>query len=289
MGRELNIRKWNSPIQKKFHFVWIGTNPLPDYFVKFLEGFRMMNPEFKIKIWKNRDLTKKNFPITYPYIKKVKKLHGKNIREWSSGPTMYNSKDEILIYSKWAQITDLMRLEIIYTHSGYYFDTTFECLRPLYDLFNIPNKFVGCNESSYALKDLSYLSNSFFGATKGNPILKRLLSKKKLGKIDYYWTRVNETTGPYYLRSGIRMNDNYHIFPSVYFYPFVEYQTQGRRKGSNKCHSNKRNINATKRKKHKSKIIKLDNKKGYIYYPCDKYPKSYVLKHWELGKTWLKS
>ena len=30
-----------------------------------------------------------------------------------------------------AQITDLMRLEIIYNNGGYYFDTTFEPIKPL--------------------------------------------------------------------------------------------------------------------------------------------------------------
>ena len=32
---------------------------------------------------------------------------------------------------------------------------------------------------------------------------------------------------------------------------------------------------------------KLKSKKGFIKYPCDKYPDSYALKHWQLGKSWL--
>jgi mannosyltransferase OCH1-like enzyme len=283
--REYNMKKWISPILKKIHFIWIGTNPLPDYFKLFLKGFRKMNPEFSIRVWGNKDITKNNFPSTYTYINVIKKMHGKPIRDSPSAPTMVNSKGEVLTYSKWAQITDLMRLEIIYRNSGYYFDTTYECLKPLYDLFNRKEKFVGCNESSYPLHKLSYLSNSFFGATKGNPILKRLLTKKSLGAIDLYWWRVNETTGPYYLRSGIRKSDSYHIYPPEYFYPFVEYETQGRKVGTNKCHSVKHKKTNSKSK---SKYIKL-HKKGYIYYPCDKYPKTYVLKHWELGKTWVKT
>lgn len=280
------MNKWISPIDKKFHFIWIGTNPMPDYFVLFLEGFKVMNPEFSVKVWLNKDLTKKNFPSTYPYIKIIKKMQGKPIRESKDSSPMKNKDGEIQTYSKWAQITDLMRLEIVYRHSGYYFDTTYECLQPLYKLLNRKEKFVGCNESSYSLDKLPYLSNSFFGATKGNPILKRLLSKKKLDAIDLYWWRVNETTGPYYLRSGIRKYDSYHIFPTHYFYPFVEYQTQGRKIKKNKCHTIKKPKKPKKPKKTKHKYIKL-HKKGYIYYPCNKYPKSYVIKHWQLGKTWI--
>ena len=34
------------------------------------------------------------------------------------GEKMYNFKLEPLTYSKWAQITDLMRLEIVYNNGG---------------------------------------------------------------------------------------------------------------------------------------------------------------------------
>ena len=60
--------------------------------------------------------------------------------------------------SKWAQITDLMRLEMIY-HGGYYFDTTFEILKPMYKLLNNKYKFVGCN--GHRFKNVGFLSNCF--------------------------------------------------------------------------------------------------------------------------------
>ena len=31
------MNKWISPIDKKFHFIWIGSNPMPDYFLKALK------------------------------------------------------------------------------------------------------------------------------------------------------------------------------------------------------------------------------------------------------------
>ena len=39
--------------------------------------------------------------------------------------------------------------------------------------------------------------------------------------------------------------------------------------------------------KNSSKLIRLKNKKGYLEIPCKKYPQSYALKHWQLGKSWL--
>lgn len=304
------MKKWISPIERNFHFIWIGDKEKPDFFKLFLDGFKKKCPEFKIKVWSNKDLTKKNFPKTYSYIQKVKSMHGKKIRSDSLDLTDYNTKGEPRYYNKWAQITDLMRLEIVYNRGGYYFDTTFECLKPLFDLFNIPKKkFIGCNESP---KDSSYLSNAFFGAKKGSIILKRLLSKKSLDNIDYSWWKVNQTTGPYYLRSGIRSKDNYHLFPSNYFYPFVEFETKGRTISKNKCHfqTKKQAISQNKRKTKRnkkrsksrsksrrsksiqsktiSKIYKLKNKKGYLCYPCNQYPESFAVKHWTLGKTWIK-
>ena len=126
------------------------------------------------------------------------------------------------------------------------------------------------------------LSNSFFGASKKNPILKRLLSPKRLNDIDFYNGAVDFETGPGYLRSGIRLSDNYLIFPTTYFYPFVEeylprQDPMYRKAKKNKCHSKKKTKKTNKRLKGK----------GHIRFPCDKYPKSYALKHWQLGKSWL--
>ena len=275
------MKEWVSPIPKKVHLIWIGGEP-PDYLNFFLESFEKNMPEFDIKVWGNKELNKKHFPITWEYIKRAKKYQGKPMREDKDlgGHILYNIKGEPYLHSKWAQITDLMRLEIVYTHGGYYFDTTFEILKPMYNLLNKKYKFVGCNEVP-RFKNVDFLSNSFFGAIPKSPILKRLLSKKKLNNINFSSIYVDSETGPSYLRSGIKLSDNYYIFPTKYFYPFVEEFSPGedppyRKSGKNKCHSKKK----TKNKR------RLKNKKGYISYPCKKYPKSYALKHWQLGKSW---
>jgi mannosyltransferase OCH1-like enzyme len=273
------MKEWISPIPKKIHLIWIGGEQ-PDYLKLFIRSFNQYLPDFEIKVWGNKDLNRKTFPKTIDYIRKAKKLQGKQMFD-TYGEKMYNFKLEPLTYSKWAQITDLMRLEIVYNNGGYYFDTTFEILKSLYGLFNRKERFVGCNEYP-RFKNAPILSNSFFGAVKGSPILKRLLSKKKLDKIDFYNMEVDFETGPGYLRSGILKTDDVHIFPSTYFYPFVEEYSPGqdppyRKSSKNKCHS----------KKKTKKTKRLKNKKGFIQFPCKKYPKSYALKHWQLGKSWL--
>lgn len=272
-------KQWVSPIPKKVHLIWIGGEP-PEYFKLFLQTFYDHLPEFDIKVWGNKDLTRKNFPKTYDYIMKAKKLQGQPMKD-DYDNTMLDDNYEPYKYSKWAQITDLMRLEIVYNNGGYYFDTTFEILKPLYNLFNKKGvEFVGCNEIP-RFKNVNILSNSFFGATQKNPILKRLLLKSNLDSIDFYDSAVDFQTGPGYLRSGILPNDNYFIFPTTYFYPFVEEYSPGqdppyRKASENKCHSMTQKGN-----------MKNIGSKGFLNFPCKKYPKSYALKHWQLGKSWL--
>ena len=287
--------EWRSPIPRTIHLIWIGHQPLPDYFTKYFHKSFLENmPEFKIHLWRNKDITKKNFPKTYSYIQEAKKWQGKEIIEYDEDDdeqiwNIVDSSGNNAYHNKWAQITDLMRLEIIYNQGGYYFDINFEILpsRRKHTMYNLLNstkkKFVGCNEIS-KFENWEFLSNSFFGATKKNKILSKLLSRKYLDDIDFESSEVSLESGPGYLRQGITSRDNYHLFPTLYFYPFIEDPGfvgfgPGRPVKPNKCHS---------RKKKKKTTKKLHNK-GYIQYPCTLYPKSYALKHWQLGKSWLPS
>ena len=163
------------------------------------------------------------------------------------GHILYNIKGEPYLHSKWFQITDLMRLEIVYTHGGYYFDTTFEILKPMYNLFNKKYKFVGCNEVP-RFKNVDFLSNFFFGAIPKKSNFKKTFIKEKLNGINFSSIYVDSETGPSYLRSGIKLSDNYYIFPTNYFYPFVEEFSPGedppyRKSSKNKCHSKKKTKN----------------------------------------------
>jgi len=276
------MKQWISPIPQTIHFIWLGSDP-PDYFKKyFLKSFIQNMETFDIRLWSDKDINKKKFPKTYSYIMKSKKMHGKNMFD-DKGHQMFNKNKEPLKYSKWAQITDLMRLEIIYNYGGFYFDVNFEILKPLYNLLNNKYTFVGCNEIP-RFKNIDFLSNSFFGATKNNIILRRLLSKNNLNQINFHSFDVADETGPGYLRSGIYLSDNYKIFPTLFFYPFIEpfYKSLDppyRKSSKNKCHRSKK----TKKTK---KFKRLNNKKGYLLTPCSKYPKSYAIKHWNLGGSW---
>ena len=68
------VRAWISPIPRNIHLIWIGTNPYPDYFKLFLTTFVKFLPEFSIKVWTNKDLTKKIFQKHLHIFKKQKRF-----------------------------------------------------------------------------------------------------------------------------------------------------------------------------------------------------------------------
>lgn len=92
------MKEWKSPIPLKVHLIWIGGDP-PDYFKYILDSFEKNMSEFDIKIWGNKELNKKNFPITWEYIKKAKRFQGKPMKEDEDlGGHIYIMKRENHIY-----------------------------------------------------------------------------------------------------------------------------------------------------------------------------------------------
>jgi len=243
-------------IPKIIHQIWIGGTPSPGVSIVMSSWLNLK--DWKYKIWSNGDLTKKNFPLTWSTITRVQNYAMK------SGN----------INSRLAQITDIMRLEILYSHGGLYVDSTFELLRDITPLFNSSDRtFVVSNEEDCGFECFNengrFISNSFIASTKKNPILKNMLAPKILNKIKLK-ERINVSTGPYFLGKYLP-DEGMTMLPTIYIYPE---EPDGKK---NKCYSEK---------KFKGANIKVGD--NYMMYPCLKYPESYLNKVWEMGGTWLK-
>jgi hypothetical protein len=105
-------------------------------------------------------------------------------------------------------------------------------LKAVTEAINQGAQFVGCNEDECEppldcknAQGEMYLSNSFFAATRGNPIFERLLSDASLDNIDMGDERLNHTTGPYFLRSAITPEDKVFMFKSNQVYQFNQQET----------------------------------------------------------------
>jgi len=273
-----------SPIPKKLHFIWLGPST-PPYLDKFMKTFETYAPGYKQRLWSDSDITKKNFPITYDTIKKVRDYQGEKVKEYTNQKTMLKTTAEPYTYSKYAQVADLMRYEIVNTHGGYYFDANMFLLKDISKLFNRKEKFVGCNELGTNMRKSPILSNSFFGAVPNSPILKRILNKKFLDSIDLRTLDVDFETGPGALRYVLNIDkDSYHIFPANTFYPYIlPWTTDGddhllRKSSKPKC---------TGKKRTKKRTLKMKDNL-WLEFPCKKYKGVYGIKLWESGGSWTR-
>lgn len=251
-----------SKIPRIIHQIWISSPfiksvQIPPIIQLYMDTFKS-NKDFEYKLWKNEDLNKDNFPITFKYIKKLL------------------SKKKIIF----AMIADLMRLEILYHHGGIYIDVTMECVKPLNFILKYKNPFIMSNEKSCGLRcrgkdGMLYVSNSFIASVPKYKVLERLLSDEYLESIDFKLS-ANIATGPYYIRKGIKRHSDVKLLPTKYIYPFQSDE-------EDPC------VSLTPKKSYKK--VKYNNeKKYYIKFPCNVYKndKVYIVKHWSVGGTWIK-
>lgn len=124
-------------IPKVIHYCWFGGNSLGEKEKKCIESWRKFCPDYEIKEW-----NESNFDISlYPYLRQA-----------------YESK-------KYAFLTDVARLDIIYREGGLYFDTDVEIIKNIDDLLE--------NEAFFAFEDGQYVATGLgFGAVAGNEIVK---------------------------------------------------------------------------------------------------------------------
>lgn len=101
-------------IPKKIHYCWFGNNPLPPLAKKCIKSWKKYCPDYEIIRW-----DESNFDINYNlYVKQA-----------------YEQK-------KWAFVSDVARLHILYYVGGIYMDTDVELIKPI-DNFLVHKSFSG--------------------------------------------------------------------------------------------------------------------------------------------------
>jgi len=190
-------------IPKKVHQIWFGDDiPELKLFMFTNVASICVKHGYDYKLWTNKDRTEANFPKTFEYQEKSIE-EGKKVEQ-----------------NRMAQVSDLCRLEIVHREGGIYLDSNFVIKDDFFrELQEKTATFIGANEDPGLRK---YLSNSFFAATPGHPVLTRLLDEKKLKSIDFQSVHLNKTTGPYYLRSGIEnaSDDGVVLIDTEKIYPY---------------------------------------------------------------------
>lgn len=129
-------------IPKKIHYCWFGGNEKPKAVEKCIASWRKYCPDYEIIEW-NED----NFDVQQdPYIKYC-----------------YENK-------KWAFLSDLARLLVVYEHGGIYFDTDVELVRKP-DFLLEYGAFYGFETPEYVATGLG------FGAEAHHPTIQKMIEE----------------------------------------------------------------------------------------------------------------
>jgi LmbE family N-acetylglucosaminyl deacetylase len=240
-----------------FHQIWFG-NPLDKSSVRYnlMNGAKQTAEKngFIYKLWTNDDLNENTLPLTYEYIQTSIDV-GKEIGQ-----------------SRFAQVADLARYELLHRFGGVYMDSLFEISDEFCKYIDAHKKseLIVANEDPCGLKCKGgsghYVSNGFFACVPGCIVLKRLLHPATLEEIDFYNVRINQETGPYLFRKGIKPRDKVHVIETKKIYPFMVNDSEYRPAQPNQC-------------------ITADDK---LLHDClkKKYPKSLAVYQSGFGGSW---
>ncbi len=129
-------------IPKKIHYIWFGKGEKNERVKHCIESWKKYLPDYEIIEWNEN-----NFDINYNDFTK----------------NAYANK-------KWAFVSDVARLWVLYNEGGIYMDTDVEVYKSLDQFLN--------EEGFTGFEDVHYPVTATLGAVKGNPVIKMML--------DYY-------------------------------------------------------------------------------------------------------
>lgn len=183
-------------IPRKIHYCWFGRGQMPDLALKCIESWHKHMPDYEYKLW-NED----NFDV-----------HSNRYVE------------EAYQASKYAFVTDYVRLFALFTEGGIYMDTDVEVLKPYDDLLNLPG-FTGYEGSKYLPPVTGTIASE-----AGNLWVKEQLESyvdahflKPDGTLDMKTNtaRISENMkkGGFVQNGEKQVYKDMHIFPVEYFCP----------------------------------------------------------------------
>jgi len=188
-------KKKNNNIPKKIHYCWFGYKELPDSAKKCIESWKKYCPDYEIICWNEKNL---------------------NINKYKFAQSAYEDR-------RWAFVSDVFRVDIIYEHGGLYFDTDVEVIKNLDDLL--------MNEAFAGFEGMEYIAFGLgFGAKAKNKTIKEMLDvystldynkyKEKIEKIasPILFTQIFSAKG--LIKNGsMQVIEGFKLYPEDYFAP----------------------------------------------------------------------
>lgn len=178
-------------IPKKIHYCWFGGNPLPKSALKCIRSWKKYCPDYEIIEW-----NESNFDI--------------NCNAYCA---------EMVKKSKWAFLTDYVRLKIVYEHGGIYLDTDVQVVRPLDKLLE-KGPYMGFENTGRVATGLG------FAAEVGNPLIREnmeyyenLTDFSELKSCPFITTAILQRHGLTKDVTHIQIVDGMTIYPEEYLCP----------------------------------------------------------------------
>ncbi len=184
-------------IPKKIHYCWFGGNPLPKDVQKYIDTWKKFCPDYEIKEWNEQ-----NFDIhRNQYVEEAYQL------------------------KKWAFVSDVARINALYTEGGIYMDTDVEVVRNLDPLLNTRG-FLG-------FEGTQWIATNLVGFEAGHEILRTFLESYDHRSFIKEDRTLDQTTNVEELTK--LLVDNYHlilngeeqiladeivVYPTDYFSPY---------------------------------------------------------------------
>jgi len=181
-------------IPKKIHYCWFGKKPLPALTLNCIKSWRKNLPDYEIIEW-----NESNF----------------NVNKFEFTKEAYASK-------KYAFVSDVCRLHVLYKYGGVYLDTDMEILKPLD--FISKNFVIGFEEKNFVAAGIiiSPKENYFIGS---------IIEKYKFLSFNESISNLKSITIPKIItneliKKGLILNNisqtidkDIHVYSSEYFYP----------------------------------------------------------------------
>jgi mannosyltransferase OCH1-like enzyme len=192
-------------IPKKLHFIWLGTQPIPTEYDKFIIEWRSNYKEYDIIVWTDEMI--ENDKLIPDELKKY---------YFSDLPNAFRA--------------DIARYLIINKYGGFYFDVDFQFLKKIPDHF-LHFKFLG------GIQNNGEVAIGFFASQQNNKLLIDVInsiSESIHNAIrENYYTGQNlyRITGPEFFNKICLkyLNDSeYFFFTKEYFYPYWFSETDRR-------------------------------------------------------------
>lgn len=176
-------------IPKKIHYFWFGGNEKPAKAQKCIESWKKFCPEYELVEWNET-----NFDVhCMPYVEQA-----------------YEAK-------KYAFVSDVARLIVVYEQGGIYMDTDVEVLKPLDDL--LENKAYMSFENNENVN-----TGQGFGAEAGFPLLKDHIEVYKTAQFvqedgTYAQTPCTKYTTKFLTSKGLVIDGSKQVVEDLVVYP----------------------------------------------------------------------